>query len=1178
MKNNLVKKLAILLTVVMTAIIMVCCGPEISVSLNESAVTMVVGDSKTIVATVTGSEENATWSTSNAEVVLVQGGELTAVGPGTATVTAKVGDKSASATITVISREAVPTLLLNKEELSVKVGGEFTLSGVCSSLGTPVDCTLSFDSADTDVATVDANGVVKGVAKGETTITVSGTAMGFSVEATCAVTVVPDIEIKMTANAIDLTLIELVDEDQTSYTADAKVWVNGAETETAVEYTSSNEEVFTVEGGVLAPVAEGEATLTVSAVVEGETISKEIPVSVQRTLCQNYEITMVSEQKGMLLTKEVEGYKTGVDLEIAVAPYSDEMIIEWATTSDIVDIVYGDDDRAVSIIAKAGVVGGTANITVTIEGNVATTQTFTVEVFVPISTEEDLYKINDNKIEGFDGFVPAPGGTNSVVADVKSQCDGIIPGYYILTNDILLTNSDPANTSTSETGLTYYKKAIVGRSTTWADLGYAFTGVFDGNGYKIAGARFDINGAYQGIFGANNGVIKNLEVELYPWAWSSAFPTYTLRKISAGIASLNVSRIENCKVVTELNVDNGGGSSYTAGITYSNGYWESAIENCFVEVKAVRCYNQNIDPYNVGAFVGTWDNGTLSNVYALASGMTSNVVEIVNVRNTAGTRENYAVKTNLADLKTAGFDANNYDSKVWNFVESGDALSASLKNGCTLASSDLTPVVSVEESVVELVEGKTAQIVPSTKNGVNDVVAVSYGYTVTPQNIVSVDRYGKITALRAGEVTVTVTAYAADKTATTTVTVTVVAPSYTLTAVGATTQTILTKAVSGYNNTAELEIEVEGWENGMVIAWTSSDANIATVTAGSDTRKATVSAVATSVGGPVTITANTEGAVAPVTFTINTFVPISTEADLYGINANTVAKTAYKNVIGANYATLQSDINSYSDNLIQGYYLMTGDITLTNSDPDNTATQNEMTYYSSAIVGRSTGWNKFGSAFNGVFDGNGYKISGAKFNINANYQALFGANVGIIKNIEMVMEPWAWTVQDFPGYCVRKNSGVLCAFNVGLIENCYTKADINADNSGSYSSALVYQNCWWGNNIKNCFVEINATRCLANQSSEVANVGAFVGMWDNGNLDNCWGIKTGLTDQVQDVANKRTTAGSFTNYGTATDLAGLKTAGFDASRYDSKVWSFVENEGALTVSLKDGCTLAKVTA
>ncbi len=1173
MKNNLVKKLAILLTVVMTAIIMVCCAPEISVSLNESAVTMVVGDSKTIVATVTGSEENATWSTSNAEVVLVQGGELVAVGPGTATVTAKVGDKSASADVTVISREAVPTLLLNKEELSVKVGGEFTLTGVCSSLGTPVDCTLSFDSADTDVATVDANGVVKGVAKGETTITVSGTAMGFSVEATCDVTVVPDIEIRITANAIDLTLIELVDEDQTSYTADAKVWVNGAETETAVEYTSSNEEVFTVEGGVLTSVAEGEATLTVSAVVEGETISKEIPVSVQRTLCQNYEITMVSEQKGMLLTKEVEGYKTGVDLEIAVAPYSEEMIIEWATTSDIVDIVYGDDDRAVSIVAKAGVVGGTANVTVTIEGNVATTQTFTVEVFVPISTEEDLYKINDNKIEGFDGFVPAPGGTNSVVADVKSQCDGIIPGYYILTNDILLTNSDPANTSTSETGLTYYKKAIVGRSTTWADLGYAFTGVFDGNGYKIAGARFDINGAYQGIFGANNGVIKNLEVELYPWAWSSAFPTYTLRKISAGIASLNVSRIENCKVVTELNVDNGGGSAYTAGITYSNGYWESAIENCFVEVKAVRCYNQNIDPYNVGAFVGTWDNGTLSNVYALASGMTSNVVEIVNVRNTAGTRENYAVKTNLADLKAAGFDANNYDSKVWNFVESGDALSVSLKNGCTLASSDLTPVVSVEESVVELVEGKTAQIVPSTKNGVNDVVAVSYGYTVTPQNIVSVDRYGKITALSEGEATVTVTAYAADKTATTTVTVNVVAPSYTLTAVGATTQTILTKAVSGYNNTAELEIEVEGWENGMVIAWTSSDANIATVTAGSDTRQATVSAVATSVGGPVTITANTEGAVAPVTFTINTFVPISTEADLYGINANTVARSEFKALPGMQ-TTIWSDFSAVT-NIIPGYYMMTNDIVLTNSDLDNTATQDGNSYYVKSIIGRSETWNNKGSLFVGMFDGNGYKISGAKFCINSVYQGLFGANQGIIKNIEMVMEPWAWA-EAFPNYTIRKYSAAICAINAGYIENCYVKTEVNVDNSSNIASALVFNNIWWASKITNCFVEIEATRCLADQSTETHNVAAFAGLWGNGTLDNCYGIKSGMTDKVIDIPE--TTAGTRTNYGTATDLAGLKTAGFDASKYDSAVWSFVENEGTLTVSLKDGCTLAKATA
>ena len=559
--------------------------------------------------------------------------------------------------------------------------------------------------------------------------------------------------------------------------------------------------------------------------------------------------------------------------------------------------------------------------------------------------------------------------------------------------------------------------------------------------------------------------------------------------------------------------------------------------------------------------------------------MTDKIEEIANVRTTAGTKENYASRATLAELKDAGFAIANYDANVWNMVESGDVLTANLKNGCTLASDGLTPVVSVNASVVDLTQGETAQIVPSTVNGSDAVVAVSYGYSVTPANVVSVDMYGKVTALNPGVATVTVTAYAADKIVTTNVTVNVAAPSYTLTAVGATTQTILTKAVDGYNSTASLEVEVDKWESGMVISWTSSNAAIATVAAGTDSRTAVVTPAANSVGGPVTITANTDGALAPVTFTINTYVPISNEADLYGMNANTVAKTAYKNVIGANYANLWGDINNYCDNLIQGYYMMTGDITLTNSDPNNTDTQNSQKYYKSAIVGRSTGWNKLGSGFNGVFDGNGYKISGAKFNINATYQALFGANQGIIKNVEMVMEPWAWTTADFPNYTIRKYSGVICAYNAGVIENCYVNTEINADNmngtTSCVSGALVYQTHYWASSVKNCFVDMKVTRCLADQNAALGNLAAFVALYDNGTLDNCYGIKTGLTDQVQDII-RRGTAGTATNYATATDLAGLKTAGFDASKYDSNVWSFVENEGSLTVSLKDGCTLAKL--
>ena len=81
--------------------------PATSVELNKTSATLYVGgdeaDKKTTLhAEVTGSEETVTWETSNEGVATVsESGEVTAVAKGTATITAKAGDQTATCTVTV---------------------------------------------------------------------------------------------------------------------------------------------------------------------------------------------------------------------------------------------------------------------------------------------------------------------------------------------------------------------------------------------------------------------------------------------------------------------------------------------------------------------------------------------------------------------------------------------------------------------------------------------------------------------------------------------------------------------------------------------------------------------------------------------------------------------------------------------------------------------------------------------------------------------------------------------------------------------------------------------------------------------------------------------------------------------------------------------------------------------
>ena len=76
----------------------------VSVTLDKTSLELSFGDTATLVATVevTGNpDKTVTWASSNADVATVDGGLVTAVGTGSATITARAGDKSASCTVSV---------------------------------------------------------------------------------------------------------------------------------------------------------------------------------------------------------------------------------------------------------------------------------------------------------------------------------------------------------------------------------------------------------------------------------------------------------------------------------------------------------------------------------------------------------------------------------------------------------------------------------------------------------------------------------------------------------------------------------------------------------------------------------------------------------------------------------------------------------------------------------------------------------------------------------------------------------------------------------------------------------------------------------------------------------------------------------------------------------------------
>lgn len=168
--------------------------PVSAVTLNETSTALVVGNTKQLTATVApanADDSTVTWKSGNTNVATVdQTGKVTAVGVGTTTITATAGGKSATCTVTVTAKP-VPIEAIALRDAAVSVGGTIQLEPVF----TPADTTqrdVIWTSSDRTIATVDANGRVRGVAEGKVTITVTSTA-DRSITASCTVTVTKNL-------------------------------------------------------------------------------------------------------------------------------------------------------------------------------------------------------------------------------------------------------------------------------------------------------------------------------------------------------------------------------------------------------------------------------------------------------------------------------------------------------------------------------------------------------------------------------------------------------------------------------------------------------------------------------------------------------------------------------------------------------------------------------------------------------------------------------------------------------------------------------------------------------------------------------------------------------------------------------------------------------------------------
>ena len=320
----------------------------------------------------TTDDKTVTWTTSKESVVTVSNGTVTAVGPGTATVTAKVGDKTATCTYTVKAPLTSIELNNGENDVSLVKGQNKNISIKFNPENTTDSKTVTWASSDETVATVDGNGKVKAIKAGTTTITATSTVSDRITDTvTLTVTEIPLNSI--TFEQADDTMLRWDDMQLTVIyspedTTDDKV----------VTWESSDEDIATVdENGLVTALQEGTVTIKATT-ANGKVAEKEI--TVEEKHLEDFDI---SNNK----TELTVGDECEIDLTLNPEDCTDIIDYYWESSDE--DVVSTNED-GIYTARKAG--KATITVKLVTEYDEEFIKEFEVEVKekeVEATTEED---------------------------------------------------------------------------------------------------------------------------------------------------------------------------------------------------------------------------------------------------------------------------------------------------------------------------------------------------------------------------------------------------------------------------------------------------------------------------------------------------------------------------------------------------------------------------------------------------------------------------------------------------------------------------------------------------------------------------------------------------------------------------------------------------------------------
>lgn len=422
--------------------------PLTSISLSQASLDLAKGESSKLDVIYnpanTTDDKTVEWSSGDDKVATVsKDGIVQAVGKGTTTITAKVGEKTATCNVTV----SVPlqSISLNKDKLTLAKGenSQLTVSAL------PEDTTdtnpYNWTSDNQSVATVDQNGLVKAVGQGTATITVSRG----DKTASCEVVVSAPLESISIQSSLELL------KKQTAALTITYNPENTTDDKTAV-WSSSDDKVATVDqNGVVTAVAPGKATITAKVGKHEATCSVTVKEQPLNSIALNKQEMALDKGKTESLTVTYNPEDT-----------TDDKTVVWSTSDSKVATVEN------GVVTAVGV--GKATITATVgekQANCEVTVTSPLDhISIPSAAKVNKGETVSLSVSYFpedttDSKDVVWTSSNSAVASVK---DGVVTGHMagtaVITADV--GGKQASCTVTVEVPLQYVTIAGIEEYTT----------------------------------------------------------------------------------------------------------------------------------------------------------------------------------------------------------------------------------------------------------------------------------------------------------------------------------------------------------------------------------------------------------------------------------------------------------------------------------------------------------------------------------------------------------------------------------------------------------------------------------------------------------------------------------------------------------------------------------------